>query len=130
VKRIIVALLLVATLFALTACGNKPEKTAQAFFNAMETHDIAAAKKLATQDSQALLTMAEGFLTEMDADQKAKLDKLKYNILETKVDGDSAVVTYEEWEAASPEAKKTKTLNMVKEDGNWKVKVEKEDGGK
>ncbi len=129
-KHIIVAMLLVATLLALTACGAKPEKTAQAFFKAMETHDIAAAKKLATQDSQALLSMAEGFLTEMSAEQKAKLDKMKYNIIETKVDGETAVVSYEEWEASSPEAKKTKTLNMVKEDGAWKVKVEKENGGK
>lgn len=129
-KKLILAILVIVTLLALSACGKKPENTARAFLDALEKHDFAAAKQLATEDSQALLSMAESFVNEMTAEQKTEMDQKGYEITKTEVDGDSAVVTFEEWDVENPSEKKTNTLNLVKIDGDWKVKVEKGNAGK
>lgn len=125
-RKILIAILVVIALFTLTACGNKAEKTAQSFLNAMEKHDFTAAKELATSDSQQLLTMAESFVSAMSEEQKSGMDKMKYQIKETKVTGDSAVVIFDEWDEKTPDSKKENELKMIKENGNWKVKLEKD----
>lgn len=129
-RKIFIALLVLTALLVLAACGSKPETTAKAFLSALEKMDFEAAKKHATKDSQELLTMAQSFVSSMPAEKKGDIEKKKFNITGTKIDGDTAVVTFEEWEEKTPDAKKTNELKMVKEDGKWKVKVEKGGMGK
>lgn len=125
-KKIIIASMVLLILFALSGCGKKPEKTAQQFFTAMEKHDFEAAKKLVTKNSEELLTIAQGMVSQMSEEQKQEMANMKYNILDTKISGDSAIVSYEEWDTADPSAKKTKEMKMVKEGGDWKVNLDKE----
>ncbi len=129
-KRLILAILVIVVLLAVSACGKKPETTARAFLDAVAEHDFAKAKELATEDSQALLSMAESFVNEMSDEQKTEMEKKEYAITKTEIDGDNAIVTFEEWELSKPDQKKTNTLNLVKIDGDWKVKVEKGNAGK
>jgi predicted small lipoprotein YifL len=129
-KKIIIASLVLAILLAVAGCGKKPEKTALQFFAAMEKNDFEAAKKLVTKDSEQLMTLAQTFMTQMTDEQKKEVGNKKYKILDTKVTGDSAVVSYEEWDQEKPEARSTKEMKMVKEDGDWKVKLDKESANK
>ena len=132
-KRIIIAILVIASLLLIAACGSKasgPEKTAQAFLDALENYDFTTAKSLATEESQGLLTMAEGFIGQMSDTDKEELDKKGYKIIKTEIEGETAVVTFEEWDVNDPETKKTNTLDLVKVDGDWKVKIEKENADK
>ena len=129
-KKLILAILVIVVLLAVSACGKKPETTARAFLDAVAKHDFAAAKQLATEDSQALLSMAESFVNEMGDQQKTEMQEMEYAITKTEVDGDKAIVTFEQWEVSKPAEKKTNTINLVKVDGDWKVKVEKGNAGK
>lgn len=129
-KKIFIAILVLSILFALSACGNKAEKVAQNFFKALEKQDFTTAKQYASKQSQELLTFAEGFVKSMSEAQKEEMQSMKYKILETKVDGETAIITYEQWENTDPGKKETKTMNMIKEDGEWKVKLDKGNVGK
>ncbi|MDP2172686.1 MAG: DUF4878 domain-containing protein [Candidatus Cloacimonadaceae bacterium] len=129
-KKTIIALLVLIVLIALVACGNKADKVARKFFDAMDKKDFTAAKQYASKQSQELLTFAEQFMKNLNEDQKGDMDDMKYNIVETKIEGETAIVTYEQWKKSDPGNKQSKTLNMVKEDGEWKVKLDKGNVGK
>ncbi len=126
-KKLFYILLIVLVLLALTACGAKPEKTAKAFFDAMENHDFATAKAHTTEQGQQLLEMIESFSENMSEEQKDQMKKAKYNILKTVQTDDTAIVSFEQWETDTPEDKSVHALNMVKIDGTWKVDLAKED---
>ncbi|HCM16460.1 MAG: hypothetical protein WCY87_02740 [Candidatus Cloacimonadales bacterium] len=126
-KKISILLLIIVALLGLTACGNKVESTAKSFFKALENQDFEAAKKLSTEEGQQLLTLIEGFAQSADEEQIADMKKTKYEIVETVVEGDSAVVKYRQWNTDKPEAKEDHELQMKKVEGAWKVHFVKDD---
>ena len=126
-KKLVYILLIALALLVLAACGAKSEKPARAFFDAIENHDFAAAKSLTTEQGQQLLEMLESFAQSMSEEQRAEMNKTRYNILKTVEDKDSAIVTFEKWETDSPDEKSIHELKMIKIDGVWKVDLAKED---
>lgn len=123
-KRTLITLAVIAILIALAACGSSgkgPEAVAKSFLSALESKDFEAAKKLATEDSAGMLTLVEGFMQEDD-----KTQNNRFSVVSVEEEGDSATVTMEAWNSETPDKKDTDTLNMVKENGDWKVKLEKD----
>ncbi|MCK9557897.1 MAG: DUF4878 domain-containing protein [Candidatus Cloacimonetes bacterium] len=126
-KKISILLLVIVALLGLAACGNKAESTAKSFFNALENQDFDAAKKLTTEEGQQLLTLVEGFAQSAGEEQIADMKKNKYEVVETVIDGDSAVVKYRQWNTDKPDEKEDHDLQMKKVDGAWKVHFVKDD---
>ncbi len=110
-----IALLAVVVLWACGSAGGAKE-VGEKFLNAMAKGDIAGAKTFATKDAQASLDMMSGT---SDA-KKANPDKIE--IGEIKEEGDKATLSYKENGA-------DKTLDLVKEDGQWKAAWTKGGGG-
>jgi len=126
-RNLRILLLVFLALVGLTACAKKPEPVAKAFFKALENQDFEAAKKLSTQEGQQLLSLIQSLTENVSEEQKAELLNTKYQVLDTIVDGDNATVTYERWEADSPESKESLTIQLKKIDGDWKVHFVKDD---
>ena len=102
-----VALLAVVVLWA---CGGAsgPKGVAEGFINAMAKGDIEGAKKFATKDAQSGLDM----MAASAEAKKANPDKIEG--IEVKENGDKATATYKENGT-------DQTLELVKEDGQWKA---------
>jgi Domain of unknown function (DUF4878) len=124
-KRIFMAAAVIATVL-FTGCnsgGGDPKTVLLAFFEAMSKKDMAAAKKLATKDSEQMFSLMEMGMkmakdskdTEMD-----KFDKTKMEFGEAKIDGDKATVEVKDKE-------KGEAVNFIlkKESGDWKVAFDK-----
>lgn len=126
-KKFVYVLLIVVTLLALTACAAKAEKTAKAFFDALENQDFASAKKHTSERGQQLLTMIESFAENMSEEQKAEMGETRYKVLKTVEEKDSAIVTFEQWQEDRPDSKAVHEIKMKKIDGTWKVDLNKED---
>ncbi len=115
----ITMLLLVASCLAYLSCSSpasgNPEKTLTAFFEAMEKKDVAAARKLATDDSKQLLDMWE---TQMknNMPESNKYDRSKVEIGETKIDGNNATVAVKEKTSGE-----SVNFPLQKVGGDWKV---------
>ena len=123
-KKILIGLLAIFILIALTACGAKgknAESVAKEFFTALQTQDFDTAKKLSTEESAGMLTLIEGFMVEGNEDMNNR-----FGLVSVEETGDTAAATFEAWNEASPDDKDTETMSMVKVDGDWKKKVEKE----
>lgn len=125
-KKLLVIVLVIIGIIALAGCAKKAEATAKEFFKALEAQDIGVAKKYATEKSQGFLALAEEMYKNMPDNQKESQKKLKYTITKVEEDGDKATVSYNEWKVGSPETKKAKTVTMVKENGKWKVDLQKD----
>lgn len=126
-KKMIILLLVMVAIFALAACGNKAESTAKAFFKALENQDFDAAKKLSTDEGQQLLNFLQEFSKNASEDQLSELRNTRYEILETVIEGDSAVVKYKQWNTETPDKIENHDLQMQKVDGAWKVHFVKDD---
>ena len=102
-----VALLAVVVLWA---CGGAsgPKAVGESFLNAFAKGDIEGAKKYATKDAQASLDM----MAASAEAKKANPDKIE--IGEVKEEGDKATLSYKENGT-------DKTLDLVKENGEWKA---------
>lgn len=105
------ALLAVVVLWA---CGGAsgPKEIGEQFLNAMAKGDIEGAKKFATKDSQTSLDMMAGNAVT----KAANPDKIELG--EVKEEGEKATLNYKENGV-------DKTLNLQKEDGQWKVAYSK-----
>ena len=100
----------------LWACGGGatgPKEVGQAFLEALAEGDFGTAKDYATQDSQEALDMMEKM---GGGETTGSKDDIKVG--EVKEEGDKATLMYTEKGAE-------KTLDLVKEDGEWKVKYSK-----
>ena len=102
-----IALLAVVVLWA---CGGKgsAKEVGEKFLTAFAKGDIDGAKKFATKDAQASLDMVAG----TSEAKKANPDKIE--IGEIKEEGDKATLSYKENGT-------DKTLELVKEGGEWKA---------
>jgi hypothetical protein len=110
-----IALFAVAVLWACGG-GSAAKSAGESFLMAMAKGDIEGAKKFATKDAQSSLDMMAGTAEE----KKAKPDKIELG--EIKENGDKATLAYKENGV-------DKTLDLVKEDGQWKAAWSKTPGG-
>jgi Domain of unknown function (DUF4878) len=122
-KRILMAATVVMA-FLFSGCnagGGDPKAVLTAFFEAMSKKDIAAAKKLATKDSESMFSLMEMGM-KMDkkgaADEKFNKDKMVFG--EPKIEGDKATIEVKDKE-------KGEGVNFIlkKESGDWKVAFDK-----
>ncbi|WP_374605534.1 DUF4878 domain-containing protein [Arenimonas sp.] len=116
--------LVAAAVLALSACGGKqPGDTLIAMQAELcATGDPSVMQKYVSKKSQPVMGMVSAMMAEpkkaeeMKAQIKADCEKAGgIEILETKIEGDTATVRYR-----NPEGKET-TDTLVKEDGEWKV---------
>lgn len=109
-----IALLAVVVLWA---CGgaNGPKEVGEKFLNAVGSGDYETAKKYATKDAQASLDM----MASMSGGEKGEAAKIE--IGEVKEEGDKATLNYKENGT-------DKTLELVKENGEWKANWSKGGG--
>lgn len=119
-KHLLFAVAAVLTVFVVSCggSGTGPEKTAQAFLDAVDARNFDKAKELSTAESQKMIEMIAGF-AEMAPDTiEVKAKKVSKCDLEGE---DKALCTY----CCDSEGAET-TLNMKKVDGTWKVDMSKE----
>lgn len=123
-KKILIALVAIAILIAFTACGTSsknPQAVAESFFNSLENKDFEGAKKLATAESAGMLDLISGFMQEDSKDMNNR-----FKVVSVEEEGDTATINFEAWNSETPDDIDTDTMDMVKVDGDWKVKVEKQ----
>lgn len=123
-KRILfAALLLTPILFSSCKSGGSgdPKAVLSQFFDALKNKDIAAAKKLATEDSKQMLDLMEmGLKAQPNAKDDGEFDKAKMEFGEPKIEGDKATVSVKK--AGSDDAM---NFTLKKEKGDWKVAFDK-----
>ncbi len=128
-KNIGIVLSIGCIVLLLAACGgaapaNDPSSVAKAFLERLAKMDLDGAKELATKDGQKVLSMMQGFLAMADEEQKKKMDEEgeqgPVTIVSVDEQGDKATVVY------SMGDKQDQPLELVKENGQWKVNFQKE----
>jgi Domain of unknown function (DUF4878) len=120
-KKMLLAITVTASLLIIScnAGGGDPKTVLMSFMDAMSKKDIAAAKKLATKDSETMFSLMEmGMKDNKDNDMKFEKDKMEFG--ETKIDGDKATVAVKD--KASGEST---NFILKKESGAWKVAFDK-----
>jgi hypothetical protein len=122
-------LVLIATVVLFfAACGgapvaNDPSSVAKAFMERLQKLDFDGAKQLATEDGQKVLSMLQGLMAMADQKEKdkyAKEEQGEVKIISVDDKGDKAIVTY------SAGGKENAPLELLKENGQWKVNFQKE----
>jgi hypothetical protein len=122
-KKMLLAITVTASLL-LASCnagGGDPKAVLTAFFEAMSKKDMAAAKKLATKDSESMFSLMEmGMKNAKDSKDMDQFDKTKMVFGEPKIEGDKATVEVKDKE-------KGEGVNFIlkKESGAWKVAFDK-----
>jgi len=106
-------ILLVSLTFV--ACSSGPEGAAKNFVEAIAKGDLDKAKKHATAQTGALLDMAKS----MSKTEMPTYPDYKFEMVKDSVAGDKAWVTYKEPTGGEG------VIDLVKEDGEWKVTVGK-----
>jgi hypothetical protein len=123
IKKLFVLLSFTLILFSCGG-GSSPKGVAQDFMEALANKDFTKAKELGTDKTKGFISMLEGFMQMMPEEQKKDNDAFKgienINWGETKIDGDTATVYYD-----NGEGKKDK-ITLKKVDGDWKVDMKKE----
>ncbi|MCB5225104.1 MAG: hypothetical protein WCY21_07590 [Candidatus Cloacimonadaceae bacterium] len=141
-KKMIIGVLLVALLVLVAACKPSEQqqatKVAKAFFEALAKKDFKTAKLYVTKDSESVLDFLSGDAFSGLFDEEGEEGKVEekekedddegfdtYKVLSVTVNGDKAIANVEASNSKKADQKETKNYDMVKEDGEWKVKMEK-----
>lgn len=104
----------------MTSCSNNtPEAVTKEFLNLIQEGKVKEAKELCDSQTQTILGMVEGMLTEAVKESKEK--KAEVKIISSEIDGDKATVYY-----TQGEAEKQESMTLKKIDGKWKVSIDKE----
>src|SRR6187455_1756837 len=108
-------------LVTLVGCtGNSPEKSAEKFLNAFNEKNYNEARKYATPETTKLVDLMEN-LSKMSASEDS-VTHPKIEVIDSKIEGDSAMVTFRE--KGSDE---TEEIKLKKIDGKWLVHITKTD---
>jgi len=126
-KKLSTILVIVIVLLTLTACGEKPEKNAMAFLEAVRTNDFETAKQYTTEEGKQLLTMASSMSDAMGNNEE---EDVSFRFIESRVKGDSAFVKYETIIPEESDEEHIAEMPMVKIDGDWKVALTKDNAKK
>lgn len=108
----------------LVGCGGgSPDSVAVDFLSNVRDGKFDAAAKCASKKAAPLISMmgAMGSLAGNDALKEMK--GASFKVIETKIDGDTATVKIEA--SKNGKAEKPEDLKLVKEDGAWKVDIDK-----
>ncbi len=123
-KLLIAAAVIAAVTFAgCNAGGGDPKSVLISFFEALSKKDMAAAKKLATKDSEQMLGLMEMGMKMSKDSKDADMDKFNKDKMifgDAKIDGDKATVEVKDKD-------KGESVNFIlkKESGSWKVAFDK-----
>ncbi|PZR22708.1 MAG: lumazine-binding protein [Flavobacterium psychrophilum] len=119
----------IVSLSLFSCSGNSPEASAEKFLTLTQQGEFAQAKEYCTEQTGALLSMAEGMVGDKKAEMKEKSKDLKVNIVSSEIKGDSvAVVKYKVTGGEASADAGEKSLDLKKVDGKWKVHMNKEGG--
>ena len=106
-------------LFILNGCtSNNPESAARSFLEAFNENDFEEARKYATPETGKLIDLMENLAKLSDE----KMESGEFEIVDSRIDGDKAYVTYRETDSDG-----TTELMLKKVDGDWLVHITKED---
>ena len=122
-KQFFSIITLIFSLSFLTSCGqNKPEDVAEKFTRAYQDMDYATAKSLSTKTGAEQLSVVEQLAEALPESTKKKAKSVVITMGETKVSGDKAIAYY-----TTSDYDGAQRVNLVKEDGKWKVAWDKTD---
>ncbi|MFD2600480.1 DUF4878 domain-containing protein [Flavobacterium suzhouense] len=117
----------IVSLSLFSCSGNSPEATAEKFITLTQQGEFGQAKEYCTEQTGALLGMAEGMVGDKKAEMKEKNKDLKVSILSSEIKGDSvASVKYKVTGNEVADKSGEKSLDLKKVDGKWKVHMNKE----
>jgi hypothetical protein len=121
-KKLFLPLLAIAALsVSLISCQtSSPKPVAEKFLNGIMHMNFEEAKSVSDSTTRQLLERAESYMAMIPDSIKAQAKEIKVNIKEVIEDGDKAVVTFN-----TSKLKEDQTLNLVKTDGKWLVKMSK-----
>lgn len=102
----------------LAACGDAPEDVAEDFVLSLAKADFDRAMELSTAETAVLLGMFKGAAGKKPEGARDK--DVAFKALGTRIDGDTAVVTF-----VDENNGKEDTLSLKKVDGDWKVAMKK-----
>lgn len=115
--------LMVALTLFVVACGGgpKPGDVAKKFLSAVNDLNFEEAKQYATAESASMLDMLSGLASMGDDQEKPEAQEI--TIVKEEIDGDNATVTYTAKDDEGNDVEET--IDLVKVDGDWKVKFDK-----
>jgi len=122
-KKIILSAAAVVLMISMIGCkeGGDPKTVVMNFYDALGKKDFDEAKKYATNETKGTLDMLKSFAAMGSKDTKdEKYDKSKMIFGDPKIDGDKATV-----EVKNKDTNETETINLKKENGEWKVAFDK-----
>lgn len=119
-KKTTHSILILVTVTLLFACGksDSPSSITEKFLTAISKQDYDAAKTYGTDDTDRLLNMMSGF-KKMGADPF--MADAKFDVVDESITGDEAKV-----KVKVDGNSKEMVFNLQKEDGKWKVAMNKE----
>ena len=112
---------MLAMALCLVGCSKGPDKVAVTFFEALADADFDKAAELASKETQPLVKMMAA-VPDAKENMKKEFDGAKFKAVDTKIDGDKATVKVEFKKDGKTD---TNDVNLVKEDGDWKVAMDK-----
>jgi hypothetical protein len=124
-KKIILLLIAISFIAFVCYAGNKdnePKTVAKQYLEKIIALDFAGAKKQATSNTVELINLSETLSNLMSDSLKTEALKVKVEILDEKIDGNNAVVTYLRSDFAG-----NQTLKLIKVEGKWLVNQSKDD---
>lgn len=100
--------------------GNTPSKSASVFLNAFNEKNYEEARNYATPETIKLIDLMENLSKMSTSIDSVKHSKIE--VVDEKIDGETAVVTFREEGSSESE-----TVNLKKLDGKWLVHITKTD---
>jgi hypothetical protein len=120
VKQVFVFFLPICLTIFLASCNwNSPKRTAEKFLIASDKMNYDEAKKFSTDETDKLLDMMAG-LSKMAPEHKG--EKHTFTIIDEKIEGDAASVTYKE-----SGKEEEQLIHLKKVNGDWLVDISKAD---
>ncbi|HUX84067.1 MAG TPA: hypothetical protein VMV20_02455 [Chitinophagaceae bacterium] len=101
--------------------GPGPKEVATNFLQAVLKSNYTQAKQYATKDSEPLLNALASLTGSLPSAERDKIEHSRITIRDVQMKGDLAMVTY-----VNSAEDKSETLNLKKENGQWKVAFTKD----
>lgn len=127
-RKFVLGLSMMASLLLVSCSGGGPEGTVKQFVAHTSKGEFEEAKKYGTESTNGLLSMAQQFGGSQAAEMKEKNKDVKVDIISSDVKDSIATVKYKVTGIANP-SDEEKELNLVKQNGDWKVDMKKEGMG-
>lgn len=113
----------------LTSCsGDNPEGVAEKFLNHVNKGEFEEAKKYCDKKTGELIGMMASMAGGKEAELKDK--DIKAEIVSSEIKEDKATVKYKTVGKDAPADSKEQSIDLIKEDGKWKVTIDKENMNK